>query len=247
MSMENVVTAYSRAVRSLSQPAILWHLAWPTLVAVILWAAIGWSFWDRVAAATTQTFTELPWLQWVISRWEAMAVMTEAAVTVFLWLLLLPLIYVTALLIVAIVALPMILEKVAARDYADVEKRQGGTISGSVVNALVASLLFALGWIATLPLWLIPGMALVLPVLLSAYLNQRAYRYDALMQHADTGEMRAVIARERGALYLLGVGAGLLSYVPVANLLAPAFAGLAFVHFCLEALRRHRAGGSRAR
>lgn len=240
--MQYVVTAYSRALHSLSQPAIVWHLVWPTLVALVLWGAIAWMFWDKVAAATMQTFSELPWLQWFISRWEAMAVMTEAAVTILLWLLLLPLVYLTALLIVAIVALPLMLEKVAERDYRDLEKRNGGTLAGSIVNALVAALLFALGWIVTLPLWLIPGMALVLPVLLSAYVNQRAYRYDALMQHADAGEMRAVVARERGALYLVGVGAGLLSYVPVANLLAPAFAGLAFVHYCLEALRRHRAG-----
>lgn len=239
--MENVVTAYRRALHSLSQPAIVWHLVWPTLAALVLWGAIAWLFWDRLAVSTMQRFNELPWLQWLISRWEAMAVMTEAAVTIFLWLLLLPLVYVTALLIVAIVALPMMLEKVAQCDYRDLDKRNGGTVTGSVVNALVASLLFALGWVATLPLWLIPGMALVLPVVLSAYLNQRAYRYDALMQHADAGEMRAVVARERGALYLVGIGAGLLSYVPIANLLAPAFAGLAFVHYCLEALRRHRA------
>jgi hypothetical protein len=243
--MENVVTAYRRALHSLSQPAILWHLIWPTLAALVIWGWIAWLFWDRLAAATMQTFNELPWLQWFISRWDAMAVMTEAVVTIFLWLLLVPLVYITALLIVAIVALPMMLERVAQRDYRDLERRNGGTLAGSVVNALLASLLFALGWFVTLPLWLIPGMALVLPVLLSAYLSQHAYRYDALMEHADAGEMRIVVARERGALYLVGIGAGLLSYVPVANLLAPAFAGLAFVHYCLEALRRHRAGGPR--
>ena len=35
-------------------------------------------------------------------------------------------------------------------------------------------------------------------------------------------------------------GAALLAYVPVINLVAPAYAGLAFVHYMLETLRRHR-------
>ncbi len=83
-------------------------------------------------------------------------------------------------------------------------------------------------------------MGLVLPVLLSAYLNQRAYRYDALMQHADAAEMREVIARQRGGLWLVGILSGLLAYVPVVNLLVPAYSGLTFVHYCLGALRRRR-------
>ena len=85
-------------------------------------------------------------------------------------------------------------------------------------------------------------MGLLLPLLLSAWLNQRAYRYDALMQHADRDEYRKLVGAHRGKLMLVGLGAGALNYVPLLNLFAPAFAGLAFVHYCLEGLRRMRAG-----
>ena len=155
-------------------------------------------------------------------------------------LLLIPLIYGTAMFIVAVFALPLMLERVAAKDYPELEKRNGGTLAGSVGNALVAVLVFLFGWIVTLPLWLIPGMGIVLPVLLAGYLNYRGYSYDALSAHAGADELDGVLARERGGLYLAGVVAGLLAFVPVLNLIAPAYAGLAFIHYGLEALRRAR-------
>lgn len=241
--MHPVITAFGRALRSLSQPSILWHLIWPTLVAIVLWGMIAWHFWDQAAIAVVNTFNDLPWLRWIISSGDATTVIAAAAVKILLWLMLLPLVYATALIIVATFALPLMLERVGDRDYAELEKRRGGTIAGSVANALLALAVFLVVGLLSLPLWLIPGFGLAIPLLLSAYLNQRAYRYDALMQHADREEIRTLIARERGGLYLVGIGAGLLAYVPFVNLLAPAFAGLAFVHYCLEALRRHRARG----
>jgi len=41
-------------------------------------------------------------------------------------------------------------------------------------------------------------------------------------------------------LWLVGIISGLLAYVPVVNLVVPAYAGLAFAHYCLSALRRMR-------
>lgn len=238
--MTEVMKAYGRALKSLLQPAMLWHLVWPTLLAVVFWGVAAWLSWDSVGAGIERLFAEVTWLNWIMQRWESSALASAIFVKVVLGLLLLPLVYGTALFIVAVFALPLMLERVAAADYADVEKRRGGSIAGSVWNALVALIVFLLGWVVTLPLWLVPGMGLVLPVLLSAYLNQRAFRYDSLAEHADALELRTVIDGERGQLYLVGIVAGLLAYVPVVNLVAPAYAGLAFVHYCLEALRRTR-------
>jgi uncharacterized protein involved in cysteine biosynthesis len=241
--MNQVFTAYLRALKSLARPAVLWHLLWPTLAAIALWGGIAWLTWDDVGAAVTNLFQEVSWLRWIAERWEASALATAFFVKALLLLLLLPLIYGTAMFIVAAFTLPLMLERIAAADYAELDKRRGGTFLGSLWNALVAVLGFVLAWLVTLPLWLIPGVAVVLPVLLSAYANQRAYRYDALALHADAEELRTVVEREKGRLYLVGIVAGLLAYVPVVNLIVPAYAGLAFIHFCLEALRRHRARG----
>jgi uncharacterized protein involved in cysteine biosynthesis len=239
--MTEVLKAYGRALRSLLQPGILWHLLWPTVLAVALWIAIAWMSWDTVGAGIERLFNEVSWLNWILQRWEASALAAAIFVKVVLGLLLIPLIYGTALLIVAVFALPLMLERVAAKDYPELERRHGGTLAGSIGNALLAVFVFLVVWILTLPLWLIPGMGIVLPVLLAAYLNYRGFSYDALSVHADAGEIDGVIARERGNLYLAGIVAGLLAFVPLINLIAPAYAGLAFIHYCLEALRRARA------
>lgn len=239
--MTEVLKAYGRALRSLLQPGILLHLLWPTLVAVAFWIAVAWLGWDAVGAGVERLFVEVGWLNWILQRWEASAVAGAIFVKVVLVLLLIPLIYGTALFIVAVFALPLMLERVAEKDYPGLEKRNGGTLAGSIGNALLAVAVFLAGWIVTLPLWLVPGMGIVLPLLLSGYLNYRGFSYDALSAHAGTDEIDAVLARERGGLYLAGIVAGLLAFVPVINLVAPAYAGLAFIHYCLETLRRERA------
>ena len=239
--MSAVLTAYLRALRSLLTPGILWHLLWPTVLSVVFWIAVAWMSWDTVGAGVERLFVEVGWLNWLQMRWEASALAGALFVKVVLVLLLIPLIYGTALFIVAVFALPLMLERVAAKDYPELERRDGGTLAGSLSNALMAVAVFLVGWVVTLPLWLIPGMAIVLPVLLAGYLNYRGFSYDALSAHAGADEIDAVLVRERGGLYLAGIVAGLLAFIPVINLVAPAYAGLAFIHYCLETLRRERA------
>lgn len=235
-----IATSFTRALRSLSQPGILWHLVWPTLVSIAVWLVVAWQFGGALSAWLAGAMGNFSWFAgWFGDSGAASAASVTAGV--LLVLLLLPLMYATAATIVAVFALPLILERVAARDYPTLEKRRGGSQTGSVINALVALAWYLAGLIVTLPLWLIPGLGLILPWLLSAWLNQRAYRYDALMQHADSEEFARLVGAHRGKLLLVGLGAGALNYIPLVNLFAPAFAGLAFVHYCLETLRGMRA------
>jgi CysZ protein len=240
--MTNILRAFGLALRSLTQRGVLWHLLWPALLALALWLGMGIWLWLPVVEGLMEWIIGLPWL----GDWLSTSALGSAAVLVFvqilLALLLVPLIYVTAALLVAAIGLPLMLERVARRDYADLELRRGGSNLGSVLNACKAGLLFVLGFVLTLPLWLIPGVGLVLSVLLTAWLNQRAFTYDALMLHADREELARLPRSLKGATFGLGAGSALFAYVPLVNLFAPAFCGLAFVHFMLEALRRDRAG-----
>ena len=111
---------------------------------------------------------------------------------------------------------------------------------GSAWNSILAGILFLLALIVSLPFWLIPGVGLLAAVLLTGWLNQRAFGYDALMLHADAEELHRLRRDWRPQMLLLGGGSALLAYVPVINLVAPAYAGLAFVHYLLERLRQDR-------
>jgi uncharacterized protein involved in cysteine biosynthesis len=161
-------------------------------------------------------------------------------VLLLLWLLLAPMILITAVLIAAVLEMPLIVSFVAARYYPTLEKRRGGTVLGSIGNALVAVLVFAGLWIVTLPLWLTGVLVPVLPLVLAAYLNQRLFRYDALSEHASPEEFRAILEASWGRMYLLGVMLALLYYVPLLNLLVPVLSGLAFTHFGLAQLQELR-------
>ncbi len=225
-----------RAARDLLRPSILVHALWPPLVAFVIWSVIAWFAWQPLAAWIVTTLPD-----WQIFTWLDWIGPSLAHIAVFF--LLAPLIYVTVLLLVAVFALPRIMAVIAARDYPDVSAYGSAqaALLGSVVNTVAAGAIFVIGWLLTLPLLLIPGAVIFLPLFWAAWLNQRAFRFDALAEHAQPQERAAVIARERSSLYLGGLVGALASYIPLLNLLALAFTAVLFVHLCLGGLRQLRA------
>jgi CysZ protein len=151
-----------------------------------------------------------------------------------------PLMLTTAVLILEMVALPIILEKMATLEYPQLERRRGGSQWTSIRRTVVSFLLAVGLTVLTLPLWLVPGAGAVFSWLLCSWLNYRAFSYDVLMSHADAAELEDLPKRHRGRLLVLALGAGALTLVPIANLLAVPFAGLAFAHYLLCQLKLAR-------
>lgn len=237
--MDAVVTALIGAARSLVHPVILMILLVPMLIALAIWIGVGWAYWGTWTSTIQHvvvndiTFTWAP--DWDMARpasWIAAALVLA---------ILAPVVILTALLIATVFAMPVLVRHVGRSDYPHLERRQGGTAIGSIWNALAAIVVFALLWIVTLPLWLLGPLAVLLPLLLSAYLNQRLFRYDALSDHADAAEMKRIFEIARGRLFLLGLITGVLYFIPPFNLVAPVFSALAFIHLCLDELQRQRA------
>jgi hypothetical protein len=92
----------------------------------------------------------------------------------------------------------------------------------------------------SVPLWLLPPLWPIIPLVILGWGNQRLLRYDALAEHADAAEMARIFRSRRGALYLLGVLLALAAYVPVLGFFAPVLFGLAFIHYLLGALATQR-------
>ena len=236
--MSDLGRALAHAGRSLGQPAVLLVLFLPMLAALLLWmgiAVIWWGSWTSMVQAAIVQHGSFSWT----ANWDLTAVASWIATAAVLALLL-PMIIVTALLIATVFAMPLLVRHVARRDFPTLEMRHGGTIAGSTWNAVTAIFVFVLLWIVTLPLWLLGPLAAVLPLALSAYLNQRLFRYDAVSDHADTEEMRRLFVAARGRLFVLGLITGLLYFIPPINLIAPIYAALAYIHFCLRTLQQMR-------
>lgn len=239
--MRNVGIAWVRASRSLMRPDIFWHMLWPTFIAFALWIGVAVMAWGQIADVLLHFVQRWPWIGSWFDTGSTQAAMLTGFAHVMLVLLLVPLSLLTAAMLISVLALPLMLDRVAVTDYPDLAERRGGSQIGSAANALWALLLFVIVGAVSLPLWFVPGLGIVLSVGLSAWLNQRCYRYDVLMRHADRDELRRLPRKNRGGLYAIGAGAGVLVFVPIFNFFVPALSGLAFVHYLLQALREARA------
>lgn len=241
--MHAAVTALTRAAGNLFDRRIIALVFLPMLGSLVVWMVLAWLFWDAwtggITAAMGST-TVAGWLQ----GWSATWVIDYTAALVVL-IAILPAMLVTALLITEIFAMPVIVKFVAGRYHPSLQRAAGGTLAGSIGNAVIGISVFALLWIFTLPLWLTGIGAVLAPVLTSAWLGQRLLRYDALAEHASPEEFTQIVRNSRGDLFLLGILLSLLLYVPVVNLLVPVLSGLAFTHFCLSRLAGARAGATR--
>ena len=110
----------------------------------------------------------------------------------------------------------------------------------SLWNAIWVSLLFALGWLLTLPLWLIPPLGLLVSIFWWTFAFSRMMRLDAIVEHASARERRVLITRHNLAFWTIGLICALINLIPPAWVFLPVFSGLVYTHFGLEALRRLR-------
>ncbi|SHL08590.1 Uncharacterized protein involved in cysteine biosynthesis [Nitrosospira sp. Nsp11] len=235
--MTSVFEALSRAFRDLFQFQVLWIVIWPILAASLLWLLLGIAFWSTFSGWIASGLTAIgiqTWLEGVEPRWVAYGIQAITHLILFV-----PLVFVTALVITALFAMPALIHLVSDRDYPHLERENGGGFAGSLLNALIALGIFVAIWLITLPLWLI-GAGLVIPFIATAYLNQRLFRYDALAEHASQDEMRAIFSSQRSLLWGLGLLTGLVQFIPILNLFAPVLTALAFIHFGLECLKNLR-------
>jgi uncharacterized protein involved in cysteine biosynthesis len=236
--MALVLDALSRAFRDLFRFQVLWIVVWPVLAAALLWIILGVAFWDTLSEWITSGLTAIgvqTWLEDVKPSWIAHGIQVTIHVMLFV-----PLVFATALVLTALFAMTALIRLVADRDYPQLESKSGGGFIGSLANALIAVAIFLGIWLITLPLWIL-GVGMVVPFAAAAYLNQRLFRYDALVEHASHEEMRVIFSTHQASLWGLGLLTGLVQFIPFFNLFAPVLAALAFIHFGLArlaALRR---------
>jgi CysZ protein len=235
----NVLGALGYGLINLFHPRMLWLMVWPMLVALLVWGTVALALWARTAL----------WLADLITRYTANAAayinldignIALVAANVLLILLFIPLVYLTALFILGIFGMNAMVDYVASRSYPGLERRRGGGTVGSALNAAGAFLGMLALFAVSIPLWVVPPLWPVIPVLVLAWVNQRLLRYDALAEHADKEEMRALFAERRGTLYVIGLVMALAAFIPLAGFAAPVVFGLAYIHYLLGALQARR-------
>ncbi|MFC0133915.1 hypothetical protein CR105_08435 [Massilia eurypsychrophila] len=270
--MRAVLNAYGRALASQLSVRMLLLSALPFALSVALWGTLLYFGMQPLIDYVQVLFEQYGIYKASGGMLSSMGLGVLKAVVVPLvaMLLLLPLMILTSLLVMGIVAMPAIGRHVSARQFAGLDMKQGGSTLGSLAINFGAVLLFVPLWLMTLPLYFFAPLALAAQVALWGWLTARVMSYDALAAHASAEERRAIMQRHRWPLLAIGMVSGAFGALPgivwiggalISVVLFPflamlsiwlylvifIFTGLWFQYYCLQALRELRALDADAR
>jgi len=263
--MRAVTDAFWRAGLYCVHPRVILVSLLPLVLAGGVLALLGWLYWEAAVAWVRATLED--WslvaalLDWLDSIGAAQ--LRTLLAPMLLVAALVPLVVLGSLLLVATLMTPAIVGLVQARRFPQLERRHGAGWWHSLAWGLACSAAALLALLASVPLWFVPPMVLVLPPLIWGWLTYRVLSFDVLATHASATERRVLLHRHRWVLLMMGLACGLMGALPsllwglsVATLIfAPvlvvlsvwlymllfAFAAAWFAHFLLAALHRLRA------
>jgi hypothetical protein len=266
--MRALIVSFGRAALSQLHIKMLLLTLLPFLLSLLLWGLVLWLGLQPLIDAVQQYFTvnDMFGVSGTVLSWFSMGMLKTVLVPLIAMWALLPLMILTALMFVALIAVPAILEHVARRHYPQLARERGGSWTGTLWTSLWCFLVFAVLWLLTLPLLLVPPLNFALHPLLWGWLTYRVMAYDALSEHASAEERRAILRLHRWPLLAIGTATGIAGTAPTLLWLGgvlswfffPVFAGLSiwlyvlvfvfgglwFQYYCLEALGRYRAGAA---
>lgn len=235
--------AFRRALVSQFHPKMLAAMFLPFVIALLGAIILLWGFWDPLTT----------WLNAQAAEWDFINQVDQWLLAIGLFSLklylipllavgiLLPLAGILGLVIAAVFVMPIVLRHLEKHQYQGLSRQGQYVTAVGAWNAVWVGLLFVLGWLATMPLWLIPPMPVVLPLFWWAFAFTRMLRVDAIVEHGSPQERRLLWKRHNRQLWLIGAILSLVNLFPPAWLFLPVFSALVFAHFMLEALTQLRA------
>jgi hypothetical protein len=262
--MKELIDAFWRAAAYCLHPKVILLSLLPLAVAVAAVLGLGWFYWESTVGAVRSQLEQwslvVSFMGWLDSiGFGAFNTVLAPLIVVALSV---PVIVVASLLLVAWLMTPSLVSLVAARRFPTLEHKHGAGWFTAALWSLGCMLLALLLLLASLPLWFIPPLVLVLPPLIWGWLTYKVMSFDVLADHASSDERRQLLREQRWPLLAIGVVAGYLGAAPsllwavnaAALVLAPllvvlsvwlytlvfAFAALWFAHFALAALQALR-------
>jgi hypothetical protein len=266
-AMSKVLDAFWRALAYCLLPRVILLSLLPVLLLGGFAFGLAWFFWDPAVEGVRQFMLDTPMLAPVtawIDKFTGGAFRSVIGPLIVV-VLAVPVMIVASLLLVSTFMGSTVVTLVARRRFGTLERRHGGRWWQAVWWSLGSTALALAVMVVSLPLWVIPPLALLVPPLIWGWLTYRVMVYDALADHATHDERLAVMRRHRGPLLLIGIVSGYLGAapsliwamgalaLPMMPLLIPVFvwlytlvfvlASLWFTHYslsALDAMRRER-------
>lgn len=267
LGMGQLLDSFWRAAAYCVLPRVMALSLLPLLLIAVIAGGAGYVWWSGAVAWTQSLLEGSHWLGMLWSWLQAFGVADVPSVLapVLVVMVAVPVVVVVSVLAVALLMTPAMVKLVAQRRFPTLERRQGGSFMLGLAWSLGATLAALLALLASMPLWLVPPLVLVLPPLIWGWLTYRVMAFDALAEHASKEERIELFKRHRFKLLGIGVVCGYLGaapgivwasgvvfaaaffvLIPVAiwiYTLVFAFSSLWFTHFglaALQSLRRER-------
>jgi Etoposide-induced protein 2.4 (EI24) len=258
--MSKVLDAFWRAMAYCLLPRVILLSLLPVLLLGGCAFGLAWFFWEPAIEGVRQFMLDTPMLapvtEW-IDKFTG-GVFRSVIGPLIVVVLAVPVMIVASLLLVSVFMGSTIVSLVARRRFETLERRHGGRWWQALWWSLGSTVLALAVMVVSLPLWVIPPLALLVPPLIWGWLTYRVMVYDALADHATHDERLAVMRRHRGPLLVIGIVSGYLGAapslvwamgalaLPMMPLLIPVFvwlytlvfvlASLWFTHYALAAL-----------
>jgi len=262
--------AFWRACFYCLRPRVIALSLLPLALMVGLGGVLGYTLWDG-AVAGVQDWLQASSLLATVWRWFEQVGLPDLKTVVAPLLVIFtatPLVVMAALLAVSLLMTPSLARYVCERRFADLQRKRGGTFWQGLGWSLLSVLLALGALVLTLPLWMVPPLAMLLPALIWGWLTYRVMVFDVLAEFASREERQQLLAQHRLRLLTMGVLTGLMGaapsvvwasgalfaaafviLIPLAiwiYMLVFAFSSLWFAHYALAALAQLRAQGGGA-
>jgi len=205
--MKLLLGSFWRAVAYCLHPKVIALSLLPLLVAGAATLGAGFLFWESAIASVRATLEH--WslvnsmLEWISSMLGANFRTGIAALIVIA--LSIPVVVAFTLVLVGLWITPAIVTLVSRRRYPALERRHGGAWWLGVLASFAWTIGALLMVMITLPFWLVPGLALVLPPLIWGWLTAKVMGFDALAEHASQPEREAILRAHRWPLLIMGM------------------------------------------
>lgn len=241
----NLFKALFYSIKDLIRGSILALLFLPGLASVFFWVTLAVVFWNPIFDFTSGLgfeylkLNQIP--QWVIDFLSLTPERIAQLITlIVVGLSLVPLVILTCLVVSSLFVMPIV-DRIVSEQFPDIVSHGRHQFVSSVKNSIFASAIYVLLWIGTIPLWIVPGLTVAIPLALNGYINYRIYTYDCLAPYATKEEIHQLLSRKRVDFLLLGFIMSATLVLPLMIFIMPIYSGLCFSRLCFLELRDLRA------
>ena len=211
-----LLDAFWRAAAYCLHPKVIALSLAPLAIIGGLAAALGYFYWEPAVASVRTSLDDWTLLGSLFSWLDGVGAggFRSVVAPLVIVALAVPACVVATLFVVTLLMTPAIVSLVASRRFPQLERRRGGGVWQSLVWSIGCTLAALAALVASIPLWFVPPLVLIVPPLIWGWLTYRVLAFDVLAVHASAQERRALVRDERWPLFGMGVIAGYLGAAP---------------------------------